>query len=167
VCSSDLRNRLRRSPVPAVAVPVTRYPSPVAAVQETRVDTLCPFRYVHRGRTFCHLALDERKYTTVEVVPSACSTCRVPGILASHACRHMSFGVEVDGWAGRLTAETYHVSCEAQVVRLFDFSQCGKGVCEHWEEWSAEEAVRRAAAAAEEDRRAKERAKWSAECEGT
>jgi hypothetical protein len=129
------------------------------------VDTPCPFRYVHRGRTFCHLAIDERKHATIEVVPSACGTCRVPGILARHACRHLSFGVEVDEWGGRLSAETHHVACEAKVIRLFDFGECGQGVCEYWEEWETDEAVRKAAAAAEDDRRRKERAKAPSEDE--
>ncbi|MBM3498672.1 MAG: hypothetical protein FJX74_08355 [Armatimonadetes bacterium] len=123
------------------------------------MNTPCPYRYVHRGRTFCHLAIDERRYTTTEVVPLACATCRVPGILAGHACRHMSFGVEVDEYGGRLTAEMCHVACEALVVRLFDFQQCGEGVCERWERWERAEAVERAQQAAERDgrRRAEER----------
>ncbi len=123
------------------------------------MENPCAFRYVHRGRTFCHLAIDERKYTTAEVVPTACSTCRVPGILAQHACRHLSFGVEVDEWGGRLTAETHHVACEAKVVRLFTFDECGEGVCELWEAWDREHAIATAAAAAEEDRQRKERAR--------
>jgi hypothetical protein len=127
------------------------------------MDTPCPFRYVHRGRTFCHLALAERKYTTVEVVPRACATCRVPGILAAHACRYLSLGVEVDQWGGRLSAETHHVACEAKVIRLFDLDACAQGVCESWEPWDREEAIRKAAAAAEEDRRRKERAERLAE----
>jgi hypothetical protein len=117
------------------------------------VDTPCPYRYVQRGRTFCHLAIDERRYTTIEVAPLACATCRVPGILAQHACRHLSFGVEVDQYGGRLTAETCHTACEAYVVRLYDFSRCGEGVCEHWEAWEPTEAVERARQAAEADRR--------------
>jgi hypothetical protein len=108
---------------------------------------------VHRGRTFCHLAIDERKYTTIEVVPLACATCRVPPILAQSPCRHMSFGVEVDEYGGRLTAETCHVACEALVVRLLDLRRCGEGVCEQWEAWEPEEAVERARQAAERDRR--------------
>jgi hypothetical protein len=117
------------------------------------VDIPCPYRYVQRGRTFCRLAIDERRYTTTEVVPLACATCRVPGILAQHACRHMSFGVEVDEYGGRLTAETCHIACEALVVRVFDVRRCGRDVCEHWEEWVEEEAVERAAQAAEEARK--------------
>jgi hypothetical protein len=77
----------------------------------------------------------------------------VPGILAQHACRHLSFGVEVDQYGGRLTAETCHTACEAYVVRLYDFSRCGEGVCEHWEAWEPTEAVERARQAAEADRR--------------
>jgi hypothetical protein len=108
---------------------------------------------VQRGRTFCWLAIDERRYTTSQVVPLACATCRVPGILEAQACRHMSFGIEVDEYGGRLTAETCHVACEARVVRLFDFHRCGEGVCELWEAWVEEEAVEKARWAAEEDRR--------------
>ncbi len=107
---------------------------------------------MQRGRTFCHLALDERRYTTTEVVPTACSSCRVPGILEKHACRHMSFGVEVDEYGGRLTAETCHVACEQLVVRLFTFEGCGEGNCDVWEPWESEEAVEKAKAAVEEDR---------------
>ena len=121
------------------------------------MDIPCPFRYIHRGRTFCWLAIDERRYTTTEVVPYACSTCRIPGVLAERACRHMSFGVEVDQYGGRLTAETSHVSCEARVTRLFDLSGCGESLCELWEAWDAEEAVMRASAAAEVDRIRRER----------
>jgi hypothetical protein len=117
------------------------------------VDTPCPYRYVQRGRTFCYLAIDERRYTTIEVVPLACATCRVPGILAEHSCRHLSFGVEVDEYGGRLTAEMCHIACEALVVRLFDFHRCGEGVCGQWEPWEAEEAVERARQAFEKDRR--------------
>ena len=129
------------------------------------MDTPCPYRYVQRGRTFCHLAIDERKYTTTEVVPLACATCRVPGILAQHACRHMSFGIEVDEYGGRLTAETCHIACEALVVRLFDFQSCGQGLCEHWETWEAEEAVERARQAAERDRRRRAEERRAAERE--
>ena len=125
--------------------------------------TVCPYRYVQRGRTFCHLAIDERKYTTTEVVPLACATCHIPGILAEHACRHMSFGVEVDEYGGRLTAETYHIACQKLVVRLFDFQECGEGVCQHWEGWEEHEAVEQARAAAEEDRRRSERAQRAAD----
>jgi len=103
------------------------------------------------------LAIDERRYTTIEVVPLACATCRVPGILAEHPCRHLSFGVEVDEYGGRRTAETCHVACEALVIRLFDFRRCGEGVCEHWEPWEAAEAVERARLAAEVDRRRRAR----------
>ena len=126
------------------------------------MDTPCPFRYVHRGRTFCHLAVDERKYTTIEVVPLACATCRVPGVLAEHPCRHLSFGVEVDEYGGRLTAETCHVACEALVVRLLDMRRCGEGICEHWEPWESTEAVERARQAAEVDRRRRAQARLSA-----
>jgi len=117
------------------------------------VDIPCPYRHVHRGRTFCYLAIDERRYTTTEVVPLACATCRVPGILAEHACRHLSFGVEVDEYGGRLTAEVCHIACEALVVRLFDFHRCGEGVCEHWEGWERAEAIEKARQTAERDRR--------------
>jgi len=86
-------------------------------------------------------------------MPLACATCKIPKILAEHACRHMSFGVEVDEYGGRLTAETCHVACEALVVRILDFGRCGAGVCEYWEAWNAEEAVEKARKAAEEDRR--------------
>ncbi len=127
------------------------------------MDTPCPFRYVHRGRTFCHLAIDERKYTTTEVVPTACSSCRVPKILSEHACRHLSFGVEVDEYGGRLTAETCHVACEAKVVRLFDFSNCGEGRCKLWEAWDAEAAIERAQEAAARDRVERERARLLAQ----
>lgn len=125
------------------------------------MSTPCPFRYVHRGRTFCYLAIDERRYTTIEVMPLACATCRVPGILNEHACRHMSFGVEVDEYGGRLTAETFYVACEALVVRLFDFQRCRQGVCEYWEAWDVDEAVEKARKAAEEDRRRREQARRS------
>jgi hypothetical protein len=71
--------------------------------------------------------------------------------------------VEVDDWGGRLTAETHHVACEAKVVRLFSLEECGEGTCELWGEWQAEEAIRRAAEAAEQDRLRKERARRLAE----
>lgn len=71
----------------------------------------------------------------------------------------MSFGVEIDEYGGRLTAETCHIACQAKVVRLFEFANCGEGRCKLWDAWDAEEAIEKAREAAVRDRVEKERAR--------
>lgn len=92
----------------------------------------CPFRYIFKGRTFCAVAIRERRYTTAEVVPSACRGCRALTILRQAGCGHMDLGVEVDQYGGSLDVNIHYVSCEALVERLTDFTGCGEGRCPLW-----------------------------------
>jgi hypothetical protein len=93
---------------------------------------VCPFRFIDRGRTFCRIAIAERRHTTTEVTPPTCASCRVPPILADHPCRHMDLGVEIDEYMGSTTAETYFASCRVTVERILDLSSCRPERCPHW-----------------------------------
>ena len=79
----------------------------------------CPFRYIYKGRTFCAIAIRERRYTTAEVVPGA-------------SCGHLDLGVEVDIYGGAQTVEITYASCAKLVERISDTSACGEGKCPHW-----------------------------------
>jgi hypothetical protein len=92
----------------------------------------CPFRYIHKGRTFCAVAIRERRYTTAEVVPAACRSCRAVQLLREAACGRMDLGVEVDQYGGSLDVNIHYASCEALVERLTDFSGCREGRCPLW-----------------------------------
>ena len=102
--------------------------------------SVCPFRTIDRGRTFCRIAITERKHTTSEVTPSTCASCRVPSILAEHPCRHMDLGVEIDEYMGSTTADTHYASCTVTVERILDLSGCNSRDCPHWAEGLPEEA---------------------------
>lgn len=93
----------------------------------------CVFRYIHKGRTFCAVAIRERRYTTTEVVPSACAGCSARKVLARSGCAHLNLGVEVDQYGGSHDVGVFYASCEVSVERLMDFERCGPGLCPHWE----------------------------------
>ncbi|NSW55405.1 MAG: hypothetical protein HPY44_05290 [Armatimonadetes bacterium] len=93
----------------------------------------CPFRYIYKGRTFCAIAIRDRRYTTAEVVPSACGGCRARAIVDEVRCAHLNMGVEVDQYGGAHDVNVYYASCEKLVERLSDFGQCGQDRCPHWE----------------------------------
>mgnify|MGYP001066701081 CR=1 FL=1 len=98
----------------------------------------CPFRYIYKGRTFCALAILNRKYTTNEVIPRACKSCDARGIFEGIGCRHLNLGVEVDRYGGAHEVDVFYASCERLVERLLDFEGCGEGVCPHWEPVNAD-----------------------------
>lgn len=100
--------------------------------------TPCPFRYVYKGRTFCAIAIRDRRYTTAEVVPSACGSCRARAIMDEVGCAHLNLGVEVDQYGGAQEVNVYYASCEKLVERLSDFGHCGKDKCPDWEPVEAE-----------------------------
>lgn len=93
---------------------------------------VCPFRTIDRGRTFCKIAITERKHTTSEVKPSTCASCHVPSILENYPCAHMDLGVEIDEYMGTATAETYYASCRVKVERIMDLSHCNARECALW-----------------------------------
>lgn len=93
--------------------------------------TPCPFRYIHKGRTFCAIAIRERRYTTTEVNPSACSDCPARKALEAAECAFLSLGVEVDQYGGSLDVNIFYASCEKLVERLSDFRKCGPD-CPYW-----------------------------------
>ena len=92
----------------------------------------CPYRYIHKGRTFCAIAIRERRFTTTEVTPSACEDCRAQEILQSVACGHLNLGVEVDHYGGSLEVNIFYASCEALLERLMAFEGCGSERCPLW-----------------------------------
>ena len=67
----------------------------------------CPFRYIYKGRTFCAIAIRDRRYTTTEVMPGACDECRARTLLRQIGCAHLSLGVEVDIYGGTLTVTEF------------------------------------------------------------
>jgi hypothetical protein len=92
----------------------------------------CPFRYIHKGRTFCAIAIRERRYTTTEVTPSACSGCSARKAMEDANCAFLNLGVEVDQYGGSLDVNIFYASCEKLVERLTDFRRCGPD-CPYWE----------------------------------
>ena len=92
---------------------------------------LCPFRYIWKGRTFCAIAIRQRRYTTTEVMPGACAGCRARGLLEGIGCAHLNLGVEVDQYGGGLSVDNFYASCEKLMERLIDFSDCGEA-CPLW-----------------------------------
>jgi hypothetical protein len=91
----------------------------------------CPFRYIYKGRTFCAIAIRDRRYTTTEVMPGACDECRARTLLRQIGCAHLSLGVEVDIYGGTLTVNIFYASCERLLERLTDFRRCGED-CPWW-----------------------------------
>ncbi len=92
----------------------------------------CPYRYIHKGRTFCAIAIRDRRYTTSEVLPTVCRTCKARQVLQTVQCGNLELGVEVDQYGGSLDVEIFYVSCRRLVERLLDFSQCNKERCSYW-----------------------------------
>ena len=92
----------------------------------------CPYRYIFKGRTFCAIAIRDRRYTTSEVVPSACVTCKARKASEMVFCGHMELGVEVDQYGGSLSVDIFYASCAKSVARMLDISHCGEGKCPHW-----------------------------------
>ncbi len=93
----------------------------------------CPFRFVYKGRTFCAVAIRDRRYTTTEVVPTACSGCRARVILEEVNCANLSLGVEVDIYGGSHDVNVFYASCEKLVERLSGFGKCSEENCPHWQ----------------------------------
>jgi hypothetical protein len=95
-------------------------------------SSFCPYRYILLGRTFCSVAIRERRYTTAQVVPGACEGCKARATLVEHPCGHMNIGVEVDEYRGTLDVEVFYASCEATVERITEFGNCAEGKCQYW-----------------------------------
>ncbi len=95
--------------------------------------TPCPLRYIHKGRTFCAVAIRDRRYTTTEVVPGACEDCGAREVFEQARCRHLNLGVEIDQYGGAHDVSVFYASCERTVERIVDFSHCGEGKCPYWE----------------------------------
>ncbi|MCX7597691.1 MAG: hypothetical protein N2512_02315 [Armatimonadetes bacterium] len=98
----------------------------------------CPFRFVYRGRTFCAVAIRERKFTTIHVEQGTCAECPVPGMVAAHPCAHLDIGVEIDDYGPRAEVVFTYAACRATVEELSDLESCTDGHCSLWER--AEEA---------------------------
>ena len=98
----------------------------------------CPFRYIYKGRTFCAIAIRDRRYTTAEVVPGACAGCKARTILEEVRCAHLNVGVEVDQYGGAHEVNVYYMSCEKYIERLSDTGRCGEGRCPYWEPLDAD-----------------------------
>jgi hypothetical protein len=92
----------------------------------------CPFRYIHKGRTFCAIAIRDRRYTTSEVEPAACKSCKARRAVAGVACGHLELGVEVDQYGGTLSVDIFYASCAKLMERIMELGNCGEGKCEHW-----------------------------------
>ena len=94
----------------------------------------CPHRYIEKGRTFCRIAILERKYCTKEVEPRACAQCRVPEIMREHPCVHMDLGVEIDEYGGQKSVETWYASCKVTVERIGRIEKCTNEECPYFKE---------------------------------
>ncbi|MGD8239297.1 MAG: hypothetical protein PVH68_12135 [Armatimonadota bacterium] len=96
--------------------------------------TACPHRYIERGRTFCRIAILERKYCTNEVEPPACEQCAVPGLLDEHPCANIDLGVEIDEYGGHKSVERWYASCRVTVERIERIDKCTAEECPHWKD---------------------------------
>lgn len=103
------------------------------------MGTPCPFRFVYRGRTFCAVAIRERRFTTIHVERTTCSECPVPGMVAAHPCAHLDIGVEIDDYGPRAEVVFTHTACRATVEELTNVEGCAEGSCSLWQR--AEEAA--------------------------
>jgi hypothetical protein len=92
----------------------------------------CPYRFIYKGRTFCAIAIRERRYTTSEVEPSACRACKAQRVAQGVNCDNLELGVEVDQYGGSLSVDIFYASCSKSVERLTDTSQCGETKCSLW-----------------------------------
>lgn len=105
--------------------------TPVTAVKEHRP---CPFRYIYKGRTFCAVAVRERRFTTARVSPTTCADCSVPQLVLDHPCAHLDVGVEIDEYGPRAEVVFVFTACRVLVEELQDLSQCHPGACRMWEQ---------------------------------
>ena len=96
--------------------------------------TACLHRYIDKGRTFCRIAIMERKYCTNEVEPRVCEQCRVPELLQQHACANMDLGVEIDEYGGTKAVERWYASCRVTVERIEHIEACAKDECPYFKE---------------------------------
>jgi hypothetical protein len=95
--------------------------------------TVCPHRYIEKGRTYCRVAILERRYCTNEVTPQACAQCHIPQVMEDHPCVHMDLGVEIDEYGGAKSIETFYASCKVTVERLMSVENCVEGGCPYFE----------------------------------
>ena len=116
--------------------------------------TPCPFRYIYKGRTFCAVAIRERRYTTTEVVPAACEDCPALQMLTRIGCAHINLGVEVDQYGGSHAVNIIYASCERRIERIYEYDSCGRDACPLWAPFdeSGAEAMRKEALAAQRER---------------
>lgn len=99
----------------------------------------CPFRFVYRGRTFCAVAIRERRFTTIHVERTTCAECPVPGMVAAHPCAHLDVGVEIDDYGPHAEVVFTHTACRATVEELSGLESCAADRCPLWRR--AEEAT--------------------------
>ena len=95
-------------------------------------STPCSLRYIYKGRTFCAIAIRDRRYTTTEVIPRACADCQARRLMATSQCDHLDLGVEVDLYGGAHTVSVFYASCRKLVERIADPERCGEEQCPHW-----------------------------------
>jgi hypothetical protein len=93
----------------------------------------CRHRYLDKGRTFCDIAITERKYTTHEVSPTVCRDCHVPEEEVAHPCVHLDVGVEIDQFQGRIEVSTFYTACRVTRERLTLLEQCNATDCPDFE----------------------------------
>jgi len=104
------------------------------------VATPCPHRYIDKGRTFCRIAILERKYCTSEVDSRACGQCAVPDLMREHPCANMDLGVEIDEYGGNKSTERWYASCRVLVERIEQIDKCTGADCPYWKD-AADEPV--------------------------
>ena len=95
--------------------------------------TPCRYRYLEKGRTYCEIAIVERKYTTNEVTPNVCQECTIPQVIGEHPCRHLDLGVEIDEFQGHTEVSTFFSACRVTVERLSSLANCRPDACPYWE----------------------------------
>lgn len=93
----------------------------------------CPFRFVHRGRTFCAVAIRERRFTTAHVERTTCAECPVPEMVAAHPCAHLDVGVEIDDYGPHAEVVFTHTACRATVEELSHLEGCREDSCQLWQ----------------------------------
>ncbi len=93
----------------------------------------CRYRYLEKGRSFCEIAITERKYTTNEVTPQVCRDCQIPQILEDHPCVHLDVGVEIDQFQGRTEVSTFYTACKVTRERLTVLDACNPEHCPYFE----------------------------------
>jgi len=93
----------------------------------------CPYRFVHKGRTFCAAAIRERRFTTNRVSPQTCEECSVPDLVVAHPCAHLDVGVEIDEYGPRAEVVFVHFACRVLVQELPDLTNCSPSACPMFE----------------------------------